>query len=192
MTSKKSEIKDQMANFILIHGTGGNPDECFYTWLRQQLEKEDNNVYAPQLPPPERQSLGSWLEAFEPYWKFVDEETIFVGRSIGPAFILRLLEMAEVKVKAAFLVAGFCTGVGIPEQFQPLIRTFIDKPFDWQKIRSSCGKFFVYSSDNDPHVPLEKGEELAKNLGAKLILVKGAEHFWFKEFPQMLEDISNL
>src|SRR3989344_9023193 len=115
-----------MANFILIHGTGGNPDECFYPWLRRQLEKEGHKVYAPQLPEPEKQSLDSWLKAFEPYWKFVDNKTVFVGRSIGPAFILRLLERTEVKVKAAFLVAGFCSDIGL-DDFRPLTKTFIDK-----------------------------------------------------------------
>lgn len=177
-----------MATFILIHGTGGSPDECFYPWLRQQLEKRGHKVYAPQLPMPEKQSLDSWLKAFKPYWKFVNEETVFVGRSIGPAFILRLLERNNVNVKAAFLVAGFCSNIGLPE-FKPLIKTFIDEPFDWQKIKNSCGKFFVYNSDNDPFVPLEKGQELAESLGTRLIMVKGAEHFWMKKFPQLLKDM---
>ena len=181
-----------MANFILIHGTGGNPDECFYPWLRKQLEEDGHKVYAPQLPMLENQSLQTWLKAFEPYWKYVNSKTVFVGRSIGPAFILRLLEKAEAKARAVFLVAGFCTGAGIPQQFQPLIRTFIGKRFDWQKIGSSCSKFFVYNSDNDPFVPLKNGEELAEKLGTKIIVVKGAEHFWFKEFPQILKDIKGI
>ena len=180
-----------MSNFILIHGTGGNPDECFYPWLRQQLEKDGHTVYAQQLPMPENQSLQSWLHAFEPYWKYVNEETCFVGRSIGPAFILRLLERTKARVKAAFLVAGFCSDIGM-DDFRPLIKTFIEPPFDWNKIRSGCGKFFVYNSDNDPYVPLEKGRELAEKLGTKLIIVKEAEHFWFEEFPGIFEDMKKI
>ncbi|MBI3037166.1 alpha/beta hydrolase [Candidatus Woesearchaeota archaeon] len=180
-----------MANFILIHGTGGNPDECFYPWLRQRLEEDGHKVYAPQLPMPENQSLQTWLKAFEPYWKYVNKDAVFVGRSIGPVFILRLLERTKVNVKASFLVAGFCSDIGLPS-FTPLIRTFVDKPFGWQKIMSSCGRFFVYNSDNDPYVPLEKGKELAKNLGTELALVKGAEHFWFEEFPKLLTDINKV
>ena len=181
-----------MANFIFIHGTGGSPDECFYSWLRQQLEEDGHKVYAPQLPMPENESLQTWLKAFERYWKYINSKTVFVGRSIGPAFILRLLEKTDVKVKAVFLAAGFCTATGIPQQFQQVISTFVNKPFDWQKIRSSCGKFFVYNSDNDPYVPLQKGDELAKKLGTNMTLVKGAEHFWFKEFPQLLKDIEKV
>lgn len=177
-----------MANFILIHGTGGNPDECFYPWLRKELEKRKHKVYAPFFPTPVGQTLENWMKEFEPYWKHVTEETVFVGRSIGPVFILRLLERTKVRIKAAFLVAGFCSDLGVQE-FEPLIETFVEKPFNWKKIMSNCGRFFVYHADNDPVIPLEKGEELARNLGMDITLVRGAEHFWFKEFPQILTDI---
>ncbi|MBI2550302.1 serine hydrolase family protein [Candidatus Woesearchaeota archaeon] len=177
-----------MTNFILIHSTGGNPSEVFYPWLRKELEKKKHKVYAPFFPTPIGQTLENWMREFEPYWEFVNEETIFVGRSIGPAFILRLLERTDVKVKAAFLIAGFCSDIDLDE-FKPLTYSFIKKPFNWQKIRKNCGRFFVYNSDNDPYVPLERGEELANNLGTELALVKGAEHFWFKKFPKILDDI---
>jgi hypothetical protein len=180
-----------MSNFIFIHGTGGNPNECFYPWLRRELENRGYKVYAPQLPMPEEQTLGSWLEAFRPYEKFVNEKTCFVGRSIGPAFILRLLERMNVRVKACFLVAGFCSDIGL-EEFRPLIKTFIEGSFNWEKITNKCDRFFVYNSDNDPYVPLEKGRELAKNLNTEVILVKGAEHFWMREFQEILSDIKTL
>ena len=180
-----------MANFIFIHGTGGNPDECFYPWLRQLLEKKGNKVYAPQLSRPAIQTLQSWMKDFEPYAQYVNEETVFVGRSIGAAFILRLLEKTKARVKAAFLVGGFCSELEM-EEFEPLVRTFIEKPFNWKKIRANCGRFLIYNSDNDPFVPLEKGQELAKNLGTNLTLVKGAKHFWFDKFPKIAQDIKKI
>ncbi len=180
-----------MANFILIHSSGGNPDECFYPWLRKELEKKGHKVYAPFFPTPIGQTLDNWMKEFEPYWQYVNEETVFVGRSIGPAFILRLLEKSKVKIKAAFLVCGFCSDLGIHE-FRPLIGTFVGKRFKWKKIRSCCDRFFVYNSDNDLIVPVQKGEKLAKKLETKFIVVNGAGHFWFKRFPQLLKDIEKV
>lgn len=180
-----------MANFILIHGTGGNPDEAFYPWLRKELEKKGHKVYAPFFPTPVGQTLGNWMEEFEPYWQYVNEETVFVGRSIGPAFTLRLLEKSKTSVKAAFLLAGFCSDLGV-HQYRPFIETFVDGPFKWGKIRSMCKNFFVYHADNDPIVQLEKGRELARKLQTRLRLIKGAGHFGSKKFTQLLKDIENL
>ncbi len=180
-----------MANFVFIHGSGGNPDECFYLWLRKELQKRGHKVHAPFFPTPLGQTLDNWMKEFEPYWQYVNEETIFVGRSIGPAFILRLLEKPKVSVKAAFLVAGFCSDLGVHE-FRPLIKTFVGKRFKWEKIRNSCDRFFVYNSDNDLIVPIQKGEELAKKLETKFTVVNGARHFLFKKFPQLLEDIRKI
>jgi len=180
-----------MANFIFIHSTGGNPDEWFFSWLRKELERRKHKVVAPFFPTPVGQTLENWMKEFEPYWKHVNGETVFVGRSIGPAFILRLLERTKTKVKAAFLVAGFCSSLGL-EEFEPLIGTFIEKPFNWAKIKNNCGNFYVYNADNDPIVPLEKGEELAENLGTTVTLVKGAKHFWLTKFPKLLDDITDI
>ncbi len=153
--------------------------------------KKGHKVYAPFFPTPLGQTLDNWMNEFEPYWQYVNEETAFVGRSIGPAFILRLLEKSRVNVKAAFLVAGFCSDLGVHE-FRPLIRTFIGKPFKWGKIKANCEKFFVYNADNDRFVPLKNGRELAKRLGTRIILVKGADHFGLRKFPQLLNGIKKI
>jgi predicted alpha/beta hydrolase family esterase len=72
-------------------------------------------------------------------------------------------------------------------------KLFISTPFNWEKIRSHAGKFFVFHSNNDPYVSLGNGEELSKHLGTKLILVPGAGHFntktGYTAFPLLLEKI---
>jgi predicted alpha/beta hydrolase family esterase len=52
------------------------------------------------------------------------------------------------------------------------------------------------NSDNDPHVPLEDGEVLRDELGAKLIVCPGGGHLneksGFTEFPLVLEGVLGL
>jgi uncharacterized protein len=180
-----------VVNFILVHSTGGNPDETFFPWLRKEIEKRGHKVYTPFFPTPIDQKLDKWLEEFKPYLKYVNKNTIFVGRSIAPAFILRVLERIDVKVKAAFMVAGFCSDIGLYE-FRTLIDTFVDPKFKWKRIQGNCEQFFVYNSENDPLVPVENAKELAKNLYSPVIWVKGAGHFIFKKFPRLLSDIDTV
>ncbi|MBU0470382.1 MAG: alpha/beta hydrolase, partial [Nanoarchaeota archaeon] len=98
------------------------------------------------------------------------------GHSLAPAFILSILEKIKVQVKASFFVSGFIGLLG-NNVFDEINETFVTKKFNWEKIKSNCKEFYVYHSDNDPYVPLERGEELAEKLGAELEVVMGAGHF---------------
>ena len=54
----------------------------------------------------------------------------------------------------------------------------------------------IFYSDNDPYIPLAKGEELAKKLDSELIIVKNAGHFntesGYKKFELLLEGIKRI
>lgn len=180
-----------MANIFLIHGAYGNPDENWLPWLKEELEKLGHNVYVPKFPTPEGQSLKSWLDAFRDYEKYVDEASIFVGHSLGPAFILHILE--KHKARAAFLVAGFISKLG-KDEFDSINSAFF-KDFDWESIRNNCKKFYVYNSDNDPYVPVTKAGELAEKLKIDVIEIEGAGHFnekgGYKKFDILLDNIKN-
>ncbi len=177
--------------FFFIHGTGGGPDECWYPWLSKILKAKGHEVIIPQFPTPFNQTLDNWLAVMKPHWKHFDENGVIIGRSIGATFALRLLERSPQKIRAAFLVAGFCSDFGRPE-FNEVVHTFIAEPFNWEKIKSNCGKFFVYHSDDDPIIPLGNGGEVARNVGAKLNIINGQEHLWFETFPEILKDIETL
>lgn len=177
--------------FFLIHGTGGGPQECWYPWLTEILEAKGHEVIALQFPTPFNQNLQNWMKVFQPHFKYFNSDTVLIGRSIGVPFVLRLIERSPVKIKAAFLVAGFYEDLGLP-QFFDVVNSFIEEPFQWEKIKNSCEKFFVYNSDNDLIVPLEKGEELASKLQVPLKVVRGGEHIWFDEFPDILPDVESL
>lgn len=179
-----------MTNIFIIHGAYGHPGENWFPWLKKELEKLGCKVFMPKFPTPEGQNLENWLEVMKNYGQNIDKNTIFVGHSIGCAFILSLLE--ETQAKAAFLVSAFAGFLGNP-QFDELNKTFVDRPFDWKQIKKNCKKLRLFHSDNDPYVPLEKAEEIAKNLGVKVLVVKGAGHFnekaGYLEFDSLLNKI---
>ncbi len=180
---------------FIFHGIWGYPEENWFPWLKKELEKLGCEVFVPQFPTPEGQTLANWVKVFENYKKHLNENSILVGQSLGAVFILRLLEKLEHPVRAAFLVAGFLEYIGL-EEVDPLIKTFLEPKFDWEQIKRNCQDFFVYSSDNDPYLSLEKGRELASKLDVPLQIVKGAGHFneaaGYLKFPLLLEKIREL
>lgn len=181
-----------MKNAFVIHGAYGYPQENWLPWLKEELEKIGISTSIPKFPTPEGQNLENWMKVFEPYKKELNSESIIIGHSIGVAFVLNILESIDVKIKAAYLIAGFLQGIG-DNEFDKINETFYNKPFNWEKIKKNCKEFVCFSSDNDPYVPLWQGQEVADKLGVKLKLVKGAGHFnakaGYTKFPLLLENI---
>lgn len=184
-----------MINIFIIHGSYGNPKENWFPWLKSELEKLDCRVFVPKFPTPKNQSLENWNKIFDNYKQELNENSIVVGHSLGPAFLLNIIEELDKPIKAAFFVSGFLDLLGNPD-FDNINKSFIEKSFDWRKIKQNCPKFFVFHSDNDPYVPIEQAEKLAKNLGVDVILIKNAGHFnekaGYSKFDLILDKIKPL
>ncbi len=162
-----------MANVFIIHGLEGYPEENWFPWLKKELEKLGHKVFVPQFPTPENQTLDNWLQVFEQYDNKLTKDSIVIGHSLGVPFLLSVIE--EQSIKAAFLVSGFVGKIG--NQFDESLKTFAQKSFNWRQIKNNCKRFYLFHSDNDPYIRIEKAEELAQNLDTEVILVKGAGHF---------------
>ena len=161
-----------MVNILVIHGAYGSPEENWIPWLKKELESLGHTVIVPKFPTPENQTLDKWLAVFEEFRQFLSG-AIVVGHSLGVAFLLNILE--SNRAKAAFFVAG--VSGPLDNKYDPTMTTFSHRKFDWNKIRKHCRKFYVFHSDSDPYIPLEKGQGLADNLGVRLIFVSNAGHF---------------
>jgi predicted alpha/beta hydrolase family esterase len=184
-------------DFFLFHCWGGDGRSCWSGWLQDELEADGKRVLSPDFPDTDNPKLIDWLATarrlvprFEP-----KDEWVLVSHSLGGPTILHLLESFAPgeKVKAVILVAGFAKDLGIPQ-----IRGFVEKEFDWKKIRAGAGRFIVISSDNDPFIPLAEGERMAKMLGknCEFIVEHGAGHInegaGFTEYQRLLDLIKKL
>ncbi|MEK7170004.1 MAG: alpha/beta fold hydrolase [Patescibacteria group bacterium] len=163
-------------NVFIFHGTGGNPNENWFPWLKEKFEKTGYTVFVPQFPTPEGQSVKAWRKILDGYEEYINKDTIFIGHSLGGLFLLRLLEQLPHKVKGAYFV-------GTPIGIRPLLNYERDSAFSGgfdfnrDELKKKADTFVVFHSDNDPYVCLENGKELAKHLGIELSFVPNAGHF---------------
>ncbi len=175
---------------FIFHCWGGDSRGCWRGWLADELRRKNVEVTAPEFPDTNNPELGAWLPVarrtvprFDPR-----DEWVLVGHSLGCPTILRLLESMKEgeKAKAVVLVAAFAKDLDIAE-----IRTFVDKPFNWEKIRKKADKFVIVNSDNDPYIPLAEGERIAKLLNTELVVEHGAGHInegsGFTKYPRLLQ-----
>jgi predicted alpha/beta hydrolase family esterase len=176
---------------FIIHGWGGSPDSNWFPWIKAELENQDFEVSVPQMPNADFPQQKEWVKYMQELIGEVDANTFLVGHSLGVIAILRFLESLSVdqKVDGAILVSGFSESLGtIPE-----IENFFKNQVDYEEIRSHCENFVVINSDDDPYVPMEKGEILRDKLGAKLIVLHSAGHInigtGYFELPIAVEEL---
>jgi uncharacterized protein len=180
---------------VIIHGSYGHPGENWFPWLANEVRKLGHKAGVPTFPTPEGQNLNNWRSSFREQIGNVTRDMILVGHSLGSGFIFSLLEESDMPVKGTFLASGFLGKLGL-EEFDLINESFVCREFNWKRIRENAGKVYIYNSDNDPYVPLVKGEELAEKLGVRLTVIKNGGHInasaGFRTFPRLLEDLRPL
>ena len=178
-----------MKNAIILHGTDNTPEGNWFRWLEARLKDRGYEVWLPQLPDAELPDVNKYNKLLLNHGFDFNNETILVGHSSGAVEILNLLQElpGNTKIKAAFLVGAFKGPLGKASR-----DALFPKPFDFEKIKSHCGRFVFIHSDNDPYVPLADAEYLSEQLDGELIIKEGEGHFnletgpQYKQFPLLL------
>jgi len=187
-----------MKNAMIFHGAGNNSEGNWFPWLKKELEKKGYSVWSPDLPHADVPITRDWLDTVFNMSPFkIDNDTILIGHSAGATLILRILEKLpkQIQIHKAFLVAGPCN-IGTIEAFFPYKKDLTKDPFQWDKIKQSCKKFYFYCSDNDPYeCGIDQSAMFQKHLGGEILLRVGEAHFnlekgpQYKKFPELLEKI---
>lgn len=183
-----------MKNAIILHGTGNTPEGNWFKWLKTELEKLGYEVWLPKLPDADTPNATEYNRLLLNHGFDFNSETILIGHSSGAVSILNLLQElpAGKKIKAAFLVGAFKGPLGVEAR-----SLLFPKPFDFEKIKSCCGKFIFIHSDNDPYCPLSDAEFLSQKLHGQLVVEKGQGHFnleadpKYTQFPLLLNLINS-
>lgn len=166
----------------MVHGWGGSPEEGWRPWLKEQLEKREFEIHNLAMPEPDKPRINTWVPAIEKGVGKADENTYFVGHSMGCQAIARYLETLpeNTKVGGAVFVAGFfkrLTSMENDPEVQETDHHWLDAPIDFAKIKSHLPKSTAIFSDNDPWVPLDNQEDFSKKLGSKIKIEHGMRHF---------------
>ncbi len=166
-----------MKRVFIVHGWGGHPGECWFPWLKQELEARKYVVQILTMPNTNHPTIQEWIAYLQQQVKKPDQDTYFVGHSIGCQTIMRYLEQITEKIGGAVFVGGFfhLTGLTTDEE-QAIAKPWIETPIDLDKVKQTTKHFVAILSDNDPFVPLTNQDIFKKKLGATIIIEKNKGH----------------
>lgn len=180
-----------MYDYVIIHGSFGHQYENWFPWLFKELENRGKTVLCPQFPAGnDVQLFENWAKVMDSYRPFINENTVFIGHSLGPAFITNYLIYSGLKIRKAVYVAPFYGTINIPEfdiANKPMLQ------MDYKKANGLAKETICLISKTDPYVPNSMSIEFANNLGAKIIFFDNAGHFnkaaGFETFEKLLDII---
>lgn len=188
-----------MKRVFIVHGWGGNSGEDWLVWLKNELMKRKYHASVLAMPDTNTPKIKAWVSHLEKAVGRCDEDTFFVGHSVGCQTILRYIgSLPEgVKVGGIVLVAPWLhlkpvvfEDEGAEEIAEPWIKT----PINWEKITSKTKNIVCIFSDNDPYVPLDDSKIFREKLKADVMIEHGKGHLsspedGIKEIPLVLEKL---
>ena len=180
---------------VICHGRGDDPDSHWFPWLADKLGKRGFSVVRPRFPGSEGKNLENWVETFSQQVGLLNADTLLVGHGLGVGLILRLLEKSSTAAGGCMLVSGWDESLdlkGLNFRIEPSYRT----PIDYAKVRPKLGFCRLYHGDDDPIVPLELGQELARKLQSDLTVISNGGQLdaaWeYYSFYELLDDIEDI
>jgi hypothetical protein len=166
----------------IIHGWDGYPEEGWFPWLKKELENQKFIVTVPLLPNNEDPRIKNWIPALQQIVNNPDEQTYFIGHSMGCQAIIRYLETLseDIKIGGAVFVAGFfksLSNLEDEETVRDVANEWLKTPINLQEAKKHLNKSIAIFSDNDPYVPLNNQDEFKNILNSKIIIEHKKKHF---------------
>lgn len=143
--------------------------------------KRNHIVHVPAMPETDHPPMQLWLSHLSSLVGHCDENTFFVGHSLGCQAILRYLQeqLPAVRAGGAVFVAGFETlgVINAQPDVQEGIGEWLQKEIQWEAIHGHAQNFTAIFSDNDKWVPLSNVKVFDEKLGAHTIVLHNRGHF---------------
>jgi len=179
---------------FIVHYWGGNPRSCWYPWLKKELEAKGYKVIVPLMPDTENPKIDRWVAKLKSVVGKLDENTFFIGHSVGCQTILRYLESENKmgktrndkkindakKIGGILFVAPWLTlspAVMDSKKESKIAKPWLSKKIDFSKTTSTTKNITAIFSRRDPYVPLENVKLFKELLNAKTLIEKNKGHF---------------
>ncbi len=155
---------------------------AFSGWLKTELEKAGFETFFETFPDSVIARAEYWLPFLHDHVK-AGENDVLVGWSTGAVAALRYAEAN--KILGSVVISPSYTDLG--DDLERQSGYFIDE-WHWERIKNHQDKIALFYGDNDPYVPQEQFEYIAKQLSPTVFKIPNAQHFIeYTEFPELLK-----
>lgn len=165
---------------FIVHGWGGYPEEGWFPWLKKELEARGCEAHVLNMPDPDHPKIETWIPFLAQSVGRADQNTYFVGHSIGCQTIIRYLETLPegTKIGGAVFVAGWYNLRNLEtKEEEEIAGPWVRTPRDDKKIKETVNKAVAIFSDNDEFVAEGNQASWKERVGSKVIIEHEKGHF---------------
>ena len=169
------------AKAILIHGNGGcTAGDIWLPYLERELTALGLEVINQTFPDNIKARAQYWLPHIESLG--ADERTILIGHSSGAVAAMRYAEAHQL---LGSILVGVChTDLG--DSFEAA-SGYYETEWQWQRIRDNQQWIAIYSSTDDPHIPIAEPRFIAAQLRCSYFEFTDRGHFIdTRRFPDVV------
>ena len=169
-----------MNKICLVHCWDGTKDDGWYPWLEKKINNKENNLIRFNMPNTANPKIEEWVSELDKQVDVLDEQTFFVGHSIGCQTIMRYLEKCDTKRIGGLLFVAPWLEL-LPEatndkDSRDTAEPWLKTPIDFNKVKHFTDNITCIFSDDDYFVPLDQEQKFKELLNAKTIIVKNKGH----------------
>ena len=184
---------------FIIHGWNFDPKMHWYPWIKKEFEKKGFKVEVPVMPNTSKPEINAWVSHLKKIVGELNEDTYFIGHSIGCQTIMRFLEKENYngKIGKVIFVAGwFKLGNLEDEEVKEIANPWINTPINFNKVKEKISNLTVFLSSNEPYNYIEENKmTFEEKLKAKVIILDNKGHFTEEDgvnkLPEVLKEINN-
>ena len=182
---------------FIVHRWDGTSKSDWYPWLKKELEKREFKVEVPEMPNTSKPKINDWVAHLKKVVGELDDETYFIGHSIGCQTIMRFLEKENYngKIGKIIFVAGWFKLDNLEgEEVEAIANPWTNTPIDFSKVKPKLSKLTVFLSTNEPYGFVEENTRTFKEkLNAKVVIKEDKGHFTeddcISKLPEVLNEI---
>ncbi|PIR70020.1 MAG: hypothetical protein COU46_03745 [Candidatus Niyogibacteria bacterium CG10_big_fil_rev_8_21_14_0_10_42_19] len=146
------------------------------------------------MPNSEEPKIEIWVPFLAKLVDQADENTYFVGHSIGCQAILRYVGQLRKPIGGIVCIAGFFRLLHLTtDEEKEIAKPWLESLMDYDKIKQNASKIIAIFSDDDPDVDLGDKELFGKRLGAHTYVEHKKGHFsddaGVKKLPSALDAV---
>ena len=185
-----------MKKIYLVHCWDGTSSDGWYPWLEEKINDQNIKLFKFDMPNTANPKIEEWVDYLNSKVDLLNEETYFIGHSIGCQTILRYLETKEItKIGGILFVAPWLDL--LPEAIEDedsynTAQPWINTPIDFEKVKQFTNNISCIFSDNDYFVSIEQEKEFRNKLNAKTVIVNNKGHISQDDDVYELQEILDL